>query len=400
MGKVFGARGLLLACTSLASAAIAPTQASAQAAAAPAAQPGPANDSAKLEEIVVTAQKRAQSLQDVPIAVTALTNAALVNNRVYSVTDIKGLVPGLSVVPAAGGSQIPSFSIRGITSYGVVPGSDKEVSIYLDGVYISSPRGSIFNMPDAKSMEVLRGPQGTLFGRNATAGAVVVLADLDADGLSVTAASVEAVGGAAITHVTEVARRSDVESLADLAYHQGGRLDAWINAAGILRTFAILDADESEIDQLFATNLKGQYWGCAAAGRVMRARGGGSIVNISSAAADNPREMLSAYAISKAGVNMLTRSAAGEFGAFHCRVNAIAPGFIETPMVEPAYRDSTGQIDPLLREAFLQARADAVPLGITGRPRDVALAALYLSSDASRFVTGQVLRLNGGLVMA
>ena len=234
----------------------------------------------------------------------------------------------------------------------------------------------------------------------AQAGAVVVLADLDADGLSVTAASVEAVGGAAITHVTEVARRSDVESLADLAYHQGGRLDAWINAAGILRTFAILDADESEIDQLFATNLKGQYWGCAAAGRVMRARGGGSIVNISSAAADNPREMLSAYAISKAGVNMLTRSAAVEFGAFHCRVNAIAPGFIETPMVEPAYRDSTGQIDPLLREAFLQARADAVPLGITGRPRDVALAALYLSSDASRFVTGQVLRLNGGLVMA
>lgn len=181
MGKVFGARGLLLACTSLASAAIAPTQASAQAAAAPAAQPGPANDSAKLEEIVVTAQKRAQSLQDVPIAVTALTNAALVNNRVYSVTDIKGLVPGLSVVPAAGGSQIPSFSIRGITSYGVVPGSDKEVSIYLDGVYISSPRGSIFNMPDAKSMEVLRGPQGTLFGRNATAGAVS-LTTRDPDG--------------------------------------------------------------------------------------------------------------------------------------------------------------------------------------------------------------------------
>ena len=172
MGKIFGARGLLLACTTLASAVIAPSQVIAQTAGAPVAQPGTANDGVKLEEIVVTAQKRSQSLQDVPIAVTALNSATLVNNRVYSVTDISGLVPGLSVRPAAGGSQIPSFSIRGITSYGVVPGSDKEVSIYLDGVYISSPRGSIFNMPDAQSLEILRGPQGTLFGRNATAGAV------------------------------------------------------------------------------------------------------------------------------------------------------------------------------------------------------------------------------------
>jgi iron complex outermembrane receptor protein len=130
--------------------------------------------SSALEEIVVTAQKREQNVQDVPIAVTALTTAALVNNRVENVTDLSGLAPGVSVVPAAGGSQIPSFSMRGVTSYGVVPGSDKEVSIYLDGVYISSPRGSIFNLPDARSIEVLRGPQGTLFGRNATAGAVSV----------------------------------------------------------------------------------------------------------------------------------------------------------------------------------------------------------------------------------
>ena len=96
---------------------------------------------------------------------------------------------------------------------------------------------------------------------------------------------------------------------------------------------------------------------------------------------------------------MLTRSAAVEFGAFHCRVNAIAPGFIETPMVASAYLDSDGHIDPAQREEFLRARAKATPLGITGRPRDVAHAALYLASDLSRFVTGQVLRANGGLVM-
>ena len=131
----------------------------------------------------------------------------------------------------------------------------------------------------------------------------------------------------------------------------------------------------------------------------MMPQGGGSIVNISSAAADNPTAMLSAYAISKAGLNMLTRTAAVEFGAFGCRVNAIAPGFIETPMVSSEYLDSDGQIDPRRREDFLRARAQATALGITGRPRDIALAALYLASDASRFVTGQVLRPNGGLVM-
>lgn len=233
----------------------------------------------------------------------------------------------------------------------------------------------------------------------AQAGALVVLADLDVAGLEASAAMVAELGGEAVTHVTNVARRAEVEALADLAFGQRGRLDAWVNAAGILTDFAILDAEEAEIDRLFTTNLKGQYWGCAAAGRVMKAQGSGSIVNISSAAADNPKPMLSAYSISKAGVNMLTRSAAVEFGAFHCRVNAIAPGFIETPMVASAWLDSEGQIDPVQREEFLRARAGSTPLGLTGRPRDIAHAALYLASDLSRFVTGQVLRANGGLVM-
>lgn len=132
------------------------------------------NSAGELTDIVVTAQKREQSVQDVPLAVTALTGDALQANRVVNVTDLSGLAPGVTVRPAAGGSKIPSFTIRGAVSYGVVPGSDKQVSIYLDGVYIGSPRGSIFDLPDVTRVEVLRGPQGTLFGRNATAGAVSV----------------------------------------------------------------------------------------------------------------------------------------------------------------------------------------------------------------------------------
>lgn len=128
----------------------------------------------QLEEVIVTAQKREQSIQDVPVAVTALTEEALEVNRVLTVNDLSGLAPGLTVRPAAGGTNLPAFNMRGITSYGVVPGSDKQISTYLDGVYIGSPRGSIFNLPDIRQLEVLRGPQGTLFGRSATGGAINV----------------------------------------------------------------------------------------------------------------------------------------------------------------------------------------------------------------------------------
>lgn len=127
-----------------------------------------------LEAIIVTAQKREQNLQDVPIAVTALAGDALIANRVTTVQDLSGMAPGLMVSQAAGSSRIPSFTMRGVVSTGVVAGSDKQVSIYLDGVYISSPKGAVFDLPDVERLEVLRGPQGTLFGRNATAGAVSI----------------------------------------------------------------------------------------------------------------------------------------------------------------------------------------------------------------------------------
>ncbi|RZM08120.1 MAG: SDR family oxidoreductase, partial [Sphingomonas sp.] len=103
--------------------------------------------------------------------------------------------------------------------------------------------------------------------------------------------------------------------------------------------------------------------------------------------------------ITKAAVNMLTRTAAAEFGADGIRVNAVAPGFVDTPMVAYRYRDANGGVDEGLREALLQSRAAGSPLGRTGTPRDIALAVLYLASDAARFVTGQVVRANGGVSM-
>jgi iron complex outermembrane receptor protein len=138
------------------------------------AQTAPSGSVETVQEIVVTAQRREQNVQDVPIAVTALTQETIRANRVVTVNDLNLLAPGFNVVPSAGGTQIPSFTMRGITSYGVVPGSDKAISMYVDGVYISSARGSIFDLPDISQIEVLRGPQGTLFGRNATGGAISI----------------------------------------------------------------------------------------------------------------------------------------------------------------------------------------------------------------------------------
>ena len=108
---------------------------------------------------------------------------------------------------------------------------------------------------------------------------------------------------------------------------------------------------------------------------------------------------LSIYSMTKAAVNMLTRTTAKEFGPFGIRVNAVAPGWVDTPMGTHSFRDKKGDVDPVLRAEGVRQRAQVSPLGITGTPRDIALAILYLATDASRFVTGQIMRPNGGVAM-
>ncbi|CAN7444825.1 TonB-dependent receptor [Phenylobacterium sp. LjRoot225] len=131
--------------------------------------------SAVLGEIIVTAQKREQRLQDVPVSITALTATALAANRIQNVGDLNAIAPNLTVRETSGGAGIPGITMRGALSYGVGPGADREVGFYVDGVYIGHAQGSIFDLADIERIEVLRGPQGTLFGRNATAGAISIV---------------------------------------------------------------------------------------------------------------------------------------------------------------------------------------------------------------------------------
>lgn len=136
------------------------------------AEPGIDSAEPGLEEIVVTAQKREQRLQDVPVSVSALSADALAANRIMSVKDLDSVVPNLSVRTQVGGSSLPVYTMRGLVAVGSATGADKGVAIYIDGVYLGAATGSIFELAEIERIEVLRGPQGTLFGRNSTGGAI------------------------------------------------------------------------------------------------------------------------------------------------------------------------------------------------------------------------------------
>lgn len=230
----------------------------------------------------------------------------------------------------------------------------------------------------------------------AKAGADLVLADVDTAGLAQTAALVEAAGGRSHCRPTDVARRDEVDALAQAALEQWGRLDVWVNGAGVSYLHSLLDTDPDKAERVIAINMMGAYWGSVAAARVMRDREGGAIVNISSGGGAKPLPGIGLYGMSKAAVNSLTWTSAAEFGPFGVRVNAVAPGWIETPMSRDLFRDETGAISEERTRTVRRQMQDNSPLGILGRPSDIAHALLYLASDASRFVTGQILAVNGG----
>jgi 3-oxoacyl-[acyl-carrier protein] reductase len=234
----------------------------------------------------------------------------------------------------------------------------------------------------------------------AQAGADVVLADVAEAGLAETAAAIEGLGAKVVVVPTNVADRDAVGDLARAAMKVSGRIDVWANVAGIIRNSFIVDTTEADIDAIVGVNLKGVYWGMAMAGRVMSAAKRGSIVNVASAGGEMPAPTLSVYGMTKAGVIQLTRTGATELGPQGVRVNAVAPGFVETPMTQRVWTGADGAVDESKRSEVLGVRSGQSPLGTTGDPVDIAYAMLYLAADASKFMTGQVLRPNGGVHMA
>ena len=233
----------------------------------------------------------------------------------------------------------------------------------------------------------------------ARAGADVVLADVEEAGLKEAADEIVGLGRHATPVVTDVGDRLSMEALAAAAIDQHGAIDVWANVAGIIRYAPIVDLTDEDLDAVLRVNLKGVVHGSAVAARAMVPRGSGSIINVASSGMDVPYPSIGAYAMSKAAVAMLTRTLAKEVGGDGVRVNTVAPGFVPTNMVSGYWTLPDGSIDEQKRDEILAMRASEA-LGRVGEPEDIALAMLYLASDASRFVTGQVLRPNGGVSMA
>lgn len=230
----------------------------------------------------------------------------------------------------------------------------------------------------------------------AGAGAAVVVSDLAGAALDATVDDLRGRGATVLAVAADVRRKDEVDAIAAAALDAHGRIDVWANVAAILRHTPFLDTPEQVLDDVVAVNLKGTYFGCQAAGRAMVAAGRGSIINIASQGMDMPTAGISVYSLTKAAVAMLTQTVATELGPHGVRANSIAPGFISTPMTAYRWTAEDGTVDEAKRREVLEQLAAMTPLRTTGEPIDIALPMLFLASDASRYITGQVLRPNGG----
>lgn len=178
-----------------------------------------------------------------------------------------------------------------------------------------------------------------------------------------------------------------VDEMVDKSLDKWGRVDILVNNAGVTRDGLLLRMSDEDWDDVLGTNLKGAFFCLRAVAKPMMRQRAGRVINMSSVIGLIGNAGQANYAASKAGLIALTKSAAKELGSRNILVNAIAPGFIDTEMTQALSED--------IKKTILKS----IPVGTLGQPADVARAALYLASDESSFITGQVITVDGGMVM-
>jgi len=222
----------------------------------------------------------------------------------------------------------------------------------------------------------------------AEAGADVVICTRMPEGskLEAVADDIRKLGRTALAVQADVRNKADVDRLVKEATGKFGRIDILVNNAGISQVIPLLEQSEEDWDKIIDTDLKGPFLCSQAAARVMIEHKGGNIINVTSIRGVRPRMHLGAYCIAKAAQLMLTKALALELAQYNIRVNSLAPSMIETAMTTPL----------LKRPGFMESFMHEVPLGRIAFESDMIGTALFLASDASQYITGESIFVDGG----
>jgi len=224
----------------------------------------------------------------------------------------------------------------------------------------------------------------------AQAGAKVVLASRKQDALDEVAEGIKANGGEATGIAAHTGKKETLEELVAKTTELYGGVDVLVNNAATNPHFGpVLEAEDSMWMKTLEVNLMGNVWLCQQVVPMMRQRGGGSIINVASVNGIRPGTMQGVYSMTKAAVISLTQTLAMELGKDSIRVNAIAPGLIQTKFAQVLWEN----------ESLLSQVTDRTPLGRIGQPEDIAALALWLASDMSTFATGETFVVDGGLTI-
>jgi NAD(P)-dependent dehydrogenase (short-subunit alcohol dehydrogenase family) len=225
----------------------------------------------------------------------------------------------------------------------------------------------------------------------AAAGADVVVAARTASDIEETAAEIRSMGRKSLPIPTDVRLSDQVANLVQQTVNEFGKLDIMVNNAGGAFVAKVMEMSEGAWDALIRENLKSAFLCSKEAGKVMVQQKKGSIINMASVAGMFAYRTNASYGAAKAGIIALTKTLAADLGVHHIRVNAIAPGYIETAGLALVYREH-----PEMREKTLAS----VPLGRLGKPEDIVGVTIFLASDASDYVTGQTFVVDGGFTIA
>ncbi len=222
----------------------------------------------------------------------------------------------------------------------------------------------------------------------AEVGATIIITDIDETSTNSVAEEVRAMSRESLAILADVSLSSDVDRVVAETVATYGRIDILVNNAGITRDHLLLRMSDEDWDKVIAINLKSVFLCTRAVLRHMATQRWGRIINMASIIGIVGNAGQANYAAAKAGIIGFTRSVAREVASRGITVNAIAPGFIDTPMTQQ------------LKESYRQELQRRIPLGYLGTPRDVAEAVAFLASEEARYITGQVLNVDGGMAGA